>query len=311
MLKRTIAFVAAAFVLAGQAFAQAPVAVVDVTAINILAQQFGLQSAISSNTATSAAHAAAQTTLLGTVSGYSAVVSNNTTQSLAKQAEQLDKAAKQLDEQVKAGKKLDNHPDGKLAEMIRDAYELMQGVQGASYLLADVDTKYRERNPDYAKVLADQLKGKSKTEVDAFFADRSKRVGEEFVGQTAQRLKALGVLQKDLQSEKALVDTLLAHSQSAEGQMQVLQVANVIAAQSTYAQQKMQMLLAQVVDSQTAWYTYQREKDLVAESRTMTSTNDAKAIKDKRKSDAERALGDLETRVNRIRSGIPATGGGN
>jgi len=188
-----------------------------------------------------------------------------------------------------------------VARVVQDHSVLLQEINLAKWMSADWDTFAAEQ---FMRILEEMTKGEAigiyVSEVDSLFANKYK--GWEaykdevyntgmFMDKYAEwsvinrdtvkaALKTIGIQASEVTSEKDLMIKLKQKSSTAEGNMQVLQVANELSSVGVGQMQKMRQLLMTQTQMQAAFYaSEQDERDLLnaqAQAATMKEYVDGK-----------------------------------
>jgi P-type conjugative transfer protein TrbJ len=132
-------------------------------------------------------------------------------------------------------------------DLLNQLAQVVSQGHALSYNLRDLDQQFRQRYPGYqpAQDYAQSYQTWSNTALDTLRAT----------------LDGAGVQANDLTQDQMDVNTLKGLSQSAQGRMQALQVANMIATQQVAQLQALRQLTIAQTNAQNAYMAYQVQKE--------------------------------------------------
>lgn len=170
-----------------------------------------------------------------------------------RQGEQLSEALKQTEDLLKNSQILDSQIFGPIMGDITQLAAVVQGGMALAYSMANLDAEFRSRFRGYAynsrKYFVD-YRDWSQTALDT----------------AESTLRAAGVQSDQLFDEQAVLDQLREMSQTSDGRMEALQVANQIAEQQVQQLMKLRELMLADLQSKQAFQGHQIQKDAAIEA---------------------------------------------
>jgi P-type conjugative transfer protein TrbJ len=165
-----------------------------------------------------------------------------------RQGEQLAEALKQTADMVRNSQQLTTQTYGPIAEDLNQLSQIVQGGRALAFSLANLDAAYRERFRGYAynaKAYYSDYRDWSQTSLDT----------------SRSAMRAAGLQSEQLQNEETILASLRAMSNTADGRMQALQVANQIAEQQVEQLMKLRALMLVDLQSKQAFQAVQTQRE--------------------------------------------------
>jgi type IV secretion system protein TrbJ len=168
-----------------------------------------------------------------------------------RQGEQLAEALKQTADMVRNSQLVTVQAYGPIMEDLNHLSQIVQGGRALAYSMANLDAAYREQFRGYAynaKAYYSDYQNWSQTSLDT----------------TRSAMRAAGLQNEQLQSEQTIVAALRAMSETTDGRMQALQVANQIAEQQVEQLMKLRALMLVDLQSKQAFQAVQIQREAAA-----------------------------------------------
>lgn len=168
-----------------------------------------------------------------------------------RQGEQVAEALKQTADMLRNSQQLTLQSYGPIIEDLNRLSDVVQGGRALAYSLANLDAAYRERFRGYAynaKAYYTDYRDWSQTSLDT----------------TRSAMRAAGLQSEQLQNEQTVLIALRAMTQTADGRMQAIQVANQIAEQQVEQLMKLRALMLVDLQSKQAFQAVQVQREAAA-----------------------------------------------
>jgi type IV secretion system protein TrbJ len=165
-----------------------------------------------------------------------------------RQGEQLAEALKQTADMVRNTQQLTVQAYGPIMDDLNQLAQIVQGGRALAYSMANLDAAYRGQFRGYAynaRAYYTDYRDWSQTSLDT----------------TRSAMRAVGLQNDQLQNEQTVVAALRAMSQTADGRMQAIQVANQIAEQQVEQLMKLRALMLVDLQSKQAFQAVQVQRD--------------------------------------------------
>lgn len=193
----------------------------------------------------------------------------NMVQLIMQYATQIEQYATQLNtlqqniQQVRMqAQNLVNLPAGiwnKFTDNIMSLKNIIQQGQGITFAASNLDSQFAAMYPGYDGHFT--AAGQSLASRNATFTDRYKQINTSTRDNINGALKSLNLQMNDLNSDAATMSMLQSQSQSADGQLKVIQAANEISLHQTEQMKKLQWTLMTQANTQAAYMAAQNEKE--------------------------------------------------
>jgi P-type conjugative transfer protein TrbJ len=170
-----------------------------------------------------------------------------------RQGAQLAEALKQTSDMAKNTRTLTSLVFGPITTDISSLALVVKGGMALAYSMADLDAQFRSRFPGYvynAHTYFKDYRDWSQTSLDT----------------TRSTLRAAGLQSDQLVSEQTILATLRTMSETADGRMEALQVANEIAEQQVQQLMKLRELMLADLQSKQTYQAQQVQKDAATEA---------------------------------------------
>ncbi len=175
--------------------------------------------------------------------------------SYIRQGQQLAEEIRQYADMVRNSRLVPTQIFGSIMADLDALASIVQNGMGLAYSLANLDAEFRTRFRGYghtARAYYTDYRTWSQTSLDT----------------TLGALRAAGLQGRQLRSEQAVLASLRAMSQSSEGRMQALQVANQIAEQQVQQLMKLRELMLADLSSKQAYQAAVIQQKAAAEAAT-------------------------------------------
>jgi P-type conjugative transfer protein TrbJ len=181
------------------------------------------------------------------------------TETVAAQLKQYDEMIKQTEYLQKQGKKLEGSWDWNNAvTRLEELESLIKQGKALSFIMTEYDEQFSERFKDY----------------DAYKKDKKVSYEEEYQSWSRTNLdtinsslKAANIQAEEFKSEDEVIKTLKQKGETAEGQMQAIEVGNQLAAKQIEQNQKLRLLMMNQMRMQGAYLAAHTSKEYQAEAR--------------------------------------------
>ena len=170
-----------------------------------------------------------------------------------RQGEQLAEALKQTVDMIRNSQLLTTQAYGPVTSDLMQLAQIVQGGQALAYSMANLDAAYRMRFRGYAY------------NANAYYTDYQ-NWSQTSLDTTRSAMRAAGLQNDQLQNEQATLAALRAMSQTTEGRMQALQVANQIAEQQVEQLMKLRQLMLVDLQSKQAFQAVEVQRQAAAEA---------------------------------------------
>lgn len=170
-----------------------------------------------------------------------------------RQGTQLAEALKQTADMVKNTQVLTSQVFGPIMTDINSLASVVQGGMALAYSMANLDAQFRSRFPGYAytpRTYFRDYRDWSQTSLDT----------------TRSTLRAAGLQSDQLLNEQTILANLRAMSETADGRMEALQVANQIAEQQVQQLMKLRELMLADLQSKQTYQAHEVQKDAATEA---------------------------------------------
>lgn len=175
---------------------------------------------------------------------------------LANQAQQLRTQISQYENMITNSKGVSQNIWGNAMGDLQRINALFQNSKALAYSAKSLDAQFANRYQGYKGYLNGKLNIQNKYQ----------QWSQEANDNTLYALKAAGAQNMAFQDENAVMQQLQAMSGSAEGRMQAMQIANMMAAQNIQQIQKLRQLLMAQLQMQANYYQLQKDKEDAAEA---------------------------------------------
>lgn len=175
---------------------------------------------------------------------------------LANQAQQLKTQISQYDNMITNSKGVSQNVWGNAMGDLQRINALFQNSKALAYSAKSLDAQFANRYQGYKGYLSGKVNLQNKYQ----------QWSQEANDNALYALKAAGAQNMAFQDENALMQQLQAMSGSAEGRMQAMQIANMMAAQNIQQIQKLRQLLMAQLQMQANYYQLQKDKEDAAEA---------------------------------------------
>ena len=175
---------------------------------------------------------------------------------VANQAEQLKTQISQYDNMVTNSKGVSQNIWGNAMGDLQRINALFQNSKALAYSAKSLDAQFSNRYQGYRGYLNGKVNLQNKYQ----------QWSQEANDNALYALKAAGAQNMAFQDENTLMQQLQAMSGSAEGRMQAMQIANMMAAQNIQQIQKLRQLLMAQLQMQANYYQLQKDKEDAAEA---------------------------------------------
>lgn len=197
---------------------------------------------------------------LVTLAGQGSEQIANQVKQISNQVEQIQNQIRIYQNMLQNTLKLPDQVWGQAEQDLASLRGVVQQGRGIAFSMGNLDDVLKQRFQSYANFQKKPLTGEDFSKAYQSWSDANRDT-------IAGSLKAAGLTADQFSTEEETMGQLRAQSETAQGQMQALQVGHEIAAQEVAQMQKLRGLVAQQMTMMGAWYqTQQTEKDL-AQSR--------------------------------------------
>jgi len=169
------------------------------------------------------------------------------------QGTQLAEALKQTSDLIKNSHTLTSQTFGPIMGDINSLASVVQGGMALAYSMANLDAQFRSRFRGYAynaRTYFRDYRDWSQTSLDT----------------TRSTLRAAGLQSDQLLNEQTILAKLRVMSETADGRMEALQVANQIAEQQVQQLMKLRELMLADLQSKQTYQAHQVQKDAATEA---------------------------------------------
>ena len=180
-------------------------------------------------------------------------------QQLSTQAQQLQTEVGQLQNMLLNSQVVPTEIWGTAVQDISRLNSVLQQSQALAYTASNLDQQFANRYGTYTQYLKGQI-----TATD--WRNKYSQWSKETSDNALYTLKSLGMQANQMQDEQALMQQLQGLSNSAQGRMQALQVANMMAAQNVDQIQKLRQLVMLQLQMQADYVAAQQDKEAATEA---------------------------------------------
>ena len=173
---------------------------------------------------------------------------------LANQAVQLKTEIDQYQDMLTQGKGFSTQLWGKAMQDFNQLTGLMQRSKSLAYSASNLDGQFAQRYGTYHSYLNKKMGAQD-------WQNKYSQWSEEGSDNTLYALKGLGMQAAQMQNEQAMMQRLQSMAASAEGRMQAMQVANMMAAQNVDQIQKLRQLMMMQLQMQANYLAIQQDKE--------------------------------------------------
>jgi P-type conjugative transfer protein TrbJ len=173
---------------------------------------------------------------------------------VAQQAQQLQTEISQYQDMVTNSKGVSTQLFGKALQDFTQLQDLMQQSKAMAYSASDLDSQYASRYGTYNQYLGQQLGVGN-------FQNKYNQWSAEGSDNSQYALKGLNLQANQLKNDQGLLAQLQGMATSAEGRMQAMQVANMIAAQNVDQVMKLRELTMLQLQTQANYMAQQQDKE--------------------------------------------------
>jgi P-type conjugative transfer protein TrbJ len=170
-----------------------------------------------------------------------------------RQGAQLAEALKQTADMIKNSESLTAQLFGPIKADINDLAGIVQGGRALAYSMANLDAEFRNRFRGYAY--------NARTYYDDYFT-----WSQTALDTTRSTLRAAGLQSEQLVNEQTILEGIRDMSETAEGRMEALQVANQIAEQQVEQLMKLRQLMLADLQSKQTYQAHQVQKEAATEA---------------------------------------------
>lgn len=188
-------------------------------------------------------------------------------QQLATQAQQLQTEVGQLQNMLLNSQVVPSQVWGTAMQDIQRLHSILQQSQALAYTATNLDQQFATKYGTYTKYLTGGLTAN-------VWRDKYSQWSKETSDNALYTMKSLGMQAAQMQDEQALMQQLQGLASSAQGRMQALQVANMMAAQNVDQIQKLRQLMMLQLQMQADYMAAQQDKEAAKEaSRVLLYSN--------------------------------------
>ena len=175
-------------------------------------------------------------------------------QQLAQQAEQLKTEINQYSDMIQNSKGISTQVWGKALDDFTRLQQIMSQSKALAASAGNLDGQFSDKYSTYSDYRNQQM-GK------ADFQRKYQQWSTEGSDNALYTLKGLNVQAQQMEEEQAVIQQLQGMAGSAEGRMQALQVANMMASQQVDQVFKLRQLMMQQVQMQANYLAIQQDKE--------------------------------------------------
>lgn len=176
-------------------------------------------------------------------------------------AEQLQTQIQQYQNMVTQGTGLPNSMFGSIAADLKSVVNIYQRSQALGRQIENMDAQFNAAFPGFESYLQ-QVANSEETPM----RDRYKEWSEQGRNNAKTAMEAANLNTSTFQSEDALLNRMVARSQSAVGRMQAIQAGNEIASQNVQQLQKLRDLVATQINMQGNYMAQQGDRKAASEA---------------------------------------------
>lgn len=167
---------------------------------------------------------------------------------LIQQVQMVRTQIQQYQDMLLHGLTIQNQTFGPIMADLQQLGQTIQGGQALAYSMANLDAQFQQRFPGYQQPggvpYSQQYQQWSRTVLDT----------------TLGTLRAIGLHGQQLQNEQAVVNSLRAMSQNAQGRMEAIEVGNQISEQQVEQLQKLRELMLVDLESKATFQAYELQQ---------------------------------------------------
>lgn len=180
---------------------------------------------------------------------------------LAQQATQIQNQIKQLSNMALNTNGVSQHLWGNAMQDIQKLNGILQQSKALSYSAGNLDAQFAQKYQGYQGYASSKLGANG-------WQNKYNQWSKEASDNALYALKAANAQNTSMQGENALMQNLQAMSQTAQGRMEAMQIANMMAAQSIEQVQKLRQLMMTQLQMQANYYQLQQDKEDAARAAT-------------------------------------------
>lgn len=173
---------------------------------------------------------------------------------LAQQATQIQHQLQQLQNMTQNTQGVSQHLWGNAVTDIQKLNSIMQQSKALAFSASNLDSQFSQRYQGYNTYASKQMSSKN-------WQDKYNQWSQESSDNARYALKAANTQNTAMQSENNLMQRLQSMSQSTQGRMEAMQIANMMAAQNIEQVQKLRQLVMTQLQMQANYYQIQQDKD--------------------------------------------------
>lgn len=173
---------------------------------------------------------------------------------LATQAQQLSTQINQYKDMLTNSNGVSTHVWGKARQDFNRLTQLMGQSRSLAYSAGNLDNQFATRYGTYQSYQRQKMG-------TADWQNKYQQWTKEGQDNALYALKGLGMQAAQMQDEQMAMQRLQAMSQSAQGRMEALQIANMMAAQNVEQVQKLRQLMMMQLQMQANYIAQQQDKD--------------------------------------------------
>ena len=181
------------------------------------------------------------------------------TKELAGQASEIQNQLKQLAYMALNTTGLSTNVWGTVVQDLNQLNNLLNQSKALAYTASNLDAQFANKNSTYSSYLAQNMGAKT-------WQQKYAQWSQDGSDNALYTLKDLNLQASQMQSDAALMQQLQGLAGSAEGRMQALQAANMIAAQNVDQIQKLKQLVMSQAQMQANYLAIQQDKEAAREA---------------------------------------------
>lgn len=167
---------------------------------------------------------------------------------LIQQVQMARTQIQQYQDMLRHGLTIQNQTFGPILADLQRLGQTVQGGQALAYSMANLDAQFQQRFPGYQQPggvpYSQQYQQWSRTALDTALGS----------------LRAIGLHGQQLQNEQAILNSLRAMSQNAQGRMEAIEVGNQISEQQVEQLQKLRELMLVDLESKATFQAYELQQ---------------------------------------------------
>lgn len=178
------------------------------------------------------------------------ITAENSARAIENQITQIHNQLEFLNYEAKNSNGLSSYQWQNITQLMQKLDQTTQQEQALSYSMADLDSQFKTRYPNYTKSYGNNDYSNAYHQWNATTLDTLR-----------QSLNSIGMSANDFQNEQALLQQLKTQGQTATGRMQALQVSTEIAAENVNQVQELKRIMMSQANAQDAYMAYEVSKD--------------------------------------------------